>query len=81
MKDMMVNKAHDDDDDTLWPPYQSKDIFHLDGHHCRDNIRCIYIRIDDDNKDDTYAHDNGNYDDDDGNNDSDYDMLVIMHDS
>ena len=51
---------------------------------------------DDDNNDDTYAHDNGyyeghddddydndnsDYDDDDGNNDSDHDMLVIMHDS
>ena len=60
-------------------------------------VAFILCRIDDDNKDDTYAHDNGNYDshdddddddddnsdydDDDGNNDSDYDRLVIMHDS
>ena len=47
---------------------------------------------DDDNNDDTYAHDNGDYDShddanknndgsDDNNNDSDYDMLVITQDS
>jgi hypothetical protein len=56
-------------------------------------VAFIWCRIDDsydgDNDDDTYAHDNGDYeihDDDDNNNrndnnDSDYDRLVIKQDN